>query len=219
MHRSITFPRNKNAGRVVQDMKKSPARGLCRRTAALLLASVMIVPSLGQIRTGPGFHATMPAGYTVVRLEPSGAIVAFLGLVECAEIEGAQQVSEGLNAKVVDSHGVPLRNFPRHISFRITATLRKTLIDPPLDTVSSNEPPAQFLVKLGFRLKIYHGLERREVAPESVTMIGVPSDVAYDERVFRASFDLENLAVTDRLVLEIVSPEDELVTHFSFGIL
>lgn len=200
-------------------MKIPLESGFRRRAAALLLAWVMVMPGLGQIRTGPGFHATMPAGYTVVRLEPSGATVSFLGLIECAEIEGAQQVSQGLNAKVVDSRGVPLRSFPRHISFRITATLRKTLIDPPLDTISSNEPPAEFLVKLGFRLKIYHGLERRELAPESVTMIGVPSDVAYDERVFRASFDLENLPVTDRLVLEILSPEDEVVTHFSFGIL
>lgn len=218
MHRSICLLCNEDAARVVRKMKTSTENGFRRRGAAIL-AWLMVMPGFAQIRTGPNFHATMPAGYTVVRLEPSGATVAFLGLIECAEIEGAQQVSEGLNARVVDSHGVPLRTFPRHISFRITATLRKTLIDPPLDSISSNETPAEFLVKLGFRLRIYHGLERREVAPESVTMIGVPSDVAYDERVFRASFDLENLPVTDRLVLEVVSPEDEVVTHFSFGIL
>jgi hypothetical protein len=189
------------------------------RAAPILLAAMMAVPSVGQIHTGPSFHSSMPAGYTVVRLEPSGAVVSFLGLVECSEIEGAQQVSQGLNAKVVDAHGVPLRTFPQHVSFRITATLRKTLIDPPLDTVASSESPAEFLLKLGFRLKIYHGLERREVSPDSVSMIGVPSDVAYDERVFRVSFDLEDLPVTDRVVLEIVSPDDEVVTHFSFGVL
>jgi hypothetical protein len=161
----------------------------------------------------------MPAGYTVVRLLPSGANVSFLGLIECSEMEGAQQISEGLNSKVLDAHGVPLRAFPRHVSFRVTATLRKTLIDPPLDTVSINDPPAEFLLKLGFRLMVYHGLERHELAPESVKMIGVPADVPYDERVFRVSFDLNNLPVTDRLVLDVLSPEDETITHFSFGLL
>jgi hypothetical protein len=177
------------------------------------------MPGVGQMRTGPSFHSTTPAGYSVVRLEPSGVTVSFLGLIECPEIEGAQQISQGLAAKVVDSHGVPLRTLPRHVSFRITATLRKTLIDPPLDTVTSNDRPAEFLLKLGFRLKVYHGLERHQVDPESVTMIGVPSDVAYDERVFRIDFDLDDLPVTDRVVLEIVSPDDELITHFSFGML
>jgi hypothetical protein len=179
----------------------------------------MAVSSAGQARTGPGFHSAMPAGYTVVRLQPSGATVSLLGLIECAEMEGAQQVSQGLGAKVLDAHGVPLRAYPQHVSFRITATLRKTLIDQPLDSVTIHDAPAEFLLKLGFRLKVYHGLERHELAPESVKMIGVPADVAYDERVFRVNFDLKNLPVTDRLVLEVVSPEDETITHFSFGLL
>jgi hypothetical protein len=189
------------------------------RLAAVSAGLVMAVLSAAQMRTGPGFHSAMPAGYTVVRLKPSGAIASFIGLIECAEMEGAQQVSQGLSGKVVDAHGVPLRVFPQHVSFRVTATLRKTLIDPPLDSVTINDAPAEFLLKLGFRLKVYHGLERHELAPESVKMIGVPADVAYDERVFRVSFDLDNLAVTDRVVLEVVSPEDETVAHFSFGLL
>jgi len=190
-----------------------------RLGAAVSALAVSVLSVASQMRTGPGFHSAMPAGYTVVRLKPSGAVAAFIGLIECTEMEGARQVSEGLSAKVLDAHGVPLRMFPRHVSFRVTATLRKTLIDPPLDTVTINDTPAEFLLKLGFRLKVYHGLERHELAPESVTMIGVPADVAYDERVFRVSFDLDNLPITDRVVLEVVSPEDETVAHFSFGLL
>jgi hypothetical protein len=213
VHHASTLLCNNEPGQIVRSVKIS----LYCSTAILM--ALTAIPIAGQMRTGPAFHSTMPAGYTVVRLEPSGTNVSFLGLIECSEIEGAQQVSQGLNAKVVDSHGVPLRTLPHHVSFRITASLRKTLIDPPLDTVSSGQTPSEFLLKLGFRLKVYHGLERRELFPESVTMIGVPSDVAYDERVFRASFDLEDLPVTDRVVLEIVSPEDEVITHFSFGML
>jgi hypothetical protein len=167
----------------------------------------------------PGFHATMPAGYSVVQLKPSGAILSLLGLIECPEVEGLQQISQGLNAKVMSPQGEVLKQFPQHFSFRITASLRKTLIDGPDRIVTTEEEPKQLLLKLGFRLKIYDGLDMHEIGPESVTMIGVPADIAYDERVFRVSFDVGELPVTDRMILEVTSPEGEGLTHFPFGLL
>jgi len=187
--------------------------------AAALACAVAALPGAGQWQTGAGFHSATPAGYAVVRLQPSGALVAVLGLFECPEMEGARHVSQGLNARIVTADGVPLKQFPSHFSFRITATLRKTLIDGPSDTLMTTEDPQQFLLKLGFKLKIYNGLETREVVPQSIKMIGVPAEIAYDERVFRVSFELENLPVTDRIVLLVLSPEDEPLTHFSFGLL
>jgi hypothetical protein len=177
------------------------------------------LPAAGQWQTGASLHSAMPAGDAVVRLEPSGAQVSVLGLIECPGMEGARHVSEGLNARIVTADGLPLNRFPSHFSFRITATLRKTLIESPSDTVMTAEDPQQFLLKLGFKLKIYHGLETREVFPQSIRMIGVPAELAYDERVFRVSFEVEDLPVTDRLVLLVLSPEDEPLTHFSFGLL
>lgn len=204
----------------VRTRNRAAAGRFALRLAIAALLSILVTGTGdGQARTGPGFHAAMPAGYTVVRLLPSGASVSFLGLIECPDMEGAQQVSQGLNAKILDSHGVQLRTFPQHVSFRVTATLRKTLIDPPLDTVSTDDPPADFLLKLKFRLKVYHGLERHELAPDEVSMIGMPADVPYDERIFRVSFDLNQLPVTDRLVLEVIAPDDQMITHFSFGLL
>jgi hypothetical protein len=170
-------------------------------------------------RIGPGFHSTIPAGYTVVTLKPSGATLSILGLIECPELEGAQQVSEGLNAKVVSAQGMPLRQFPRNFSFRVTASLRKTLIEPSEESVTTQEDPQQFLMKLWFRLKAHDGLEVREIQPQSVTMIGVPAEITYDERVFRVAFDVGNLPVTDRLVLEVLSPEGDTLAHFTFALL
>lgn len=155
----------------------------------------------------------------MILLTPSKAEVSILGLVECPEIEGAQRVSQGIKAFLISSNGVPLKHYPREFSFRITATMRKTLLDSPSQTVATKYDPRQFLMKLRFKLKIYHGLQRRAVFPRSVKMIGMPGDVPYDERVFRVNFDVEDLPVTDRIVLEILSPEDELLTHFTFGLL
>jgi hypothetical protein len=188
--------------------------------AAIVLVSAVITPAgTVSFRTMPGFHATMPAGYTVVQLKPSGAMLSLLGLIECPEVEGMQQISQGLNAKVMSPQGEVLKQFPQHFSFRITASLRKTLIDGPDRTLTTEEEPKQLLLKLGFRLKIYDGLDMHEIGPESVTMIGVPADIAYDERVFRVSFDVGELPVTDRVILEVTSPEGEGLTHFPFGLL
>ena len=161
----------------------------------------------------------MPMGYSVIRLNPSGANVSLLVLIECPEMEGAQHVSEGLNATILSAEGVPLKHFPRNFSFRVTATLRKTILDPPEYAVVTGDDPRQFLLNLGFRLKIYDGLFVREVNPKTLTNIGVPADITYDERVFRVTFDVGELPLTDRLVLEALSPQGEKLTHFCFGLL
>jgi hypothetical protein len=192
--------------------------GLC--LLAVSLATAQISPRGASTMSGPGLHAATPAGFTVIQLNPSGAQLALLALIECPEIEGAQHVAEGLNATIVSAEGVPLKHFPRDFSFRITASLRKTVLEPPEHTVVTGEDPQQFLLKLGFRLKIYDGLNVREVEPKTVTLIGVPADIAYNERVFRLTFDVGgDLPLSDRLILEAFSPEGVSLTHFCFGLL
>jgi hypothetical protein len=187
--------------------------------ATLLGAAHMAAPDSVSFRYGPGFHATTPSGYSILLLRPSGATVELLGLVECPEIEGMQQVSQGLNAKVISPQGIPVNHFPHHFSFRITATLRKPIPEPPDHVLNTDQDPQQFLLSLRFRLKIYRGLSMHQIEPDSVTLIGVPEDIAYDERIFRVQFDVDDLLVTDRLILEAVSPEGEPVSHFPFVML
>src|ERR1051326_7295053 len=80
-------------------------------------------------RGGNSMRPTMPAGYDVVILKPSGANLALMGLIECPELEGAQSVSEGVNKKLVSAEGDTIRHFPQRFSFRITASLRKMLME------------------------------------------------------------------------------------------
>lgn len=155
----------------------------------------------------------------MIELEPSGSTLSLLGLVECREVEGAQHKADGSHGKVVNADGETLSHFPRHFSFRITASLRRTLLENASYKLVTNEDPQNLLLKLGFRLKMYDGLKMRELTPESVQMIGVPADVPYDERVYRVSFDVGDLPVTNRVVLEVLSPEGERLTRFHFELL
>lgn len=184
----------------------------------LALAFLVIPTALGQEGQYP-FSALTPEGYEVIALAPSGATLSLLALVECPAIDGAQQVAQGQNAKIVSAAGAILTRFPRHFSFRITATLRKTVVDEPTRSLTTADDPHRFLMELGFRLKAYDGLNMQPIKPESVEMIGMPADVAYDERIFRVNFDVGNRPVTERFVLEVLSPQGERIARFHFELL
>jgi len=166
---------------------------------------------------GNGMHPTMPAGYAVMVLKPSGASLSLMGLIECPELEGAHSVSEGTNKKLVSADGDTIRHFPQRFSFRITASLRKMLIDQPVASVDVGDEPHELLLNLKFRIRAYNGLESHEIVPESVEMIGMPADVSYDERVYRINLNKVDLPITARLVVEIRTPQGELLTHFPFS--
>jgi hypothetical protein len=168
-------------------------------------------------RGGNGMHPNIPAGYDVVVLKPSGANLSLVGLIECPELEGAQVVSAGSNKKLVSADGDTIRHFPQRFSFRITASLRKMLIDRPMQSVDVSDEPHELLLNLKFRIRAYNALEAHEIVPESVEMIGMPADVPYDERVYRISLNNVELPITARLVVEIRTPQGELLTHFPFS--
>ena len=165
------------------------------------------------------FHSATPAGYDVILLKPSGETLSLMGLIECPKLEGMQHVAKGADAKLVSASGETVYEFPQRFSFRVTASLRKVLLDGPVASFNFPHDPRQLLLQLKFRIRAYHGLESREIAPESVEMIGMPAEVPYDERVYRVHMNVGNLPISDRLVIEILSPQGERLTHFPFALL
>ena len=167
----------------------------------------------------PGMRSNLPAGYDVMVLKPSKATLSLIGLIECPELEGAVHVAEGSHRRLVSADGATVKQFPQRFSFRVTASLRKIFIEGPDTSVDVAGDPHELLLKLKFRVRAYHGLESREIVPQSIEMIGVPADVPSDERVYRINIDTGNLPITDRVVVEIFSPQGELLTHFPFILL
>ena len=212
------------AARLRQTRSQQPSPMKSRSTAAywilLIVVSCSLVAAAGTLlKSGPGLHSAMPAGYDVIVLKPSGANLSLMGLIECPELEGAQHVAAGLHSRIVAADGAHIEEFPHHFSFRITASLRKIVLDGPASTINFAGDPKDLLLKLKFRVKTYHGLEMREIAPESVEMIGIPADVPYDERIYRVGVNIGDMPVIDRFVIEVLSPEDQVLTHFPFSLL
>ena len=42
----------------------------------------------------------------------------------------------------------------------------------------------------------------------------MPPDIPYDERVYQISFDIGRIPITDRVVLEVLSPSGERLCKF-----
>jgi ubiquitin-protein ligase len=59
----------------------------------------------------------------------------------------------------------------------------------------------------------------KELEPLSVKIIGVPADTPYDERIYRVSFELPNIPVDDRIVLNVLSPNGECLSKFHLQLL
>ena len=190
---------------------------ICKWLPPFVIAVAALATAQKDLAT---LRAATPAGTEVILLKPSGAVVTVLGLAECPEIAGAQQVDQGLQARVVSADGEQLKRFPRHFSFRVTASLRKTLLEEPGSVLQTKEEPALMLVKLKFRLKAYDGLHMRVIDPDSTAMIGVPADIPYDERIYRVTFDLpQDEPVTERFVLEVISPQGDRLARLHFSLL
>ena len=186
----------------------------------LMLAGLALYAAAGPApKPTPGMHSAMPAGYEIIVLKPSKANLSLIGLIECPELEGAQRVAEGTHKRLVSADGETIKEFPERFSFRITASLRKVFLDVPVSSADVTDDPRELLLHLKFRIRAYNGLEVREIQPQSIEMIGMPADVPYDERVYRINVNAGRLPITDRLVVEILSPQGELLTHFPFSLL
>jgi hypothetical protein len=196
------------------------------RTRYLTIAALIVALTLPGVAAGPAsvvpvleydFHSVVPLGSDAIELMPAKKDVYLLASAESAEFEGMKRTANDGTITVVGADGTPARRFPSTIDFRLTAsTNRKKLADEPIDPypIKATESINDYLLNLKFRLRIFHGLQMREFEPREVKMIGVPADVPYGERIYRASFDIGQVSLEDRLVLEIFDAGGTRVSKF-----
>ena len=134
-------------------MKAESTRGFYAALLALVFVLLPVLAWPGSLDPNGGMRAATPAGYKVIQLQPSGAVVSLLVLIECPQIKGAHRISRGLNSRVVLADGTRLRRFPRRFSFRITASLRKMIVEAPSLSLNYGRNPQDMLLGLKFKLR------------------------------------------------------------------
>lgn len=193
-------------------------------TAALLLAAPARL--LGGKEEQPSssweyeFHSAVPLGSDcfIINGEKTGIVLMATALTP--ELDGWRRIGDGHRTYVLTRDGSHPHQYPSEVQFRVTASGR-TDVPPEADPlkVQSDLQLNDYLLKLQFRMRLFHGLHVKVVEPAEVRVIGVPADVPYNERIYKVSFRLPRVPVTDRMLLEVLSPGGERLARFHYELL
>jgi hypothetical protein len=199
------------------------------RCLAALVIAILVLALPGPAQdTGSEFvfHSVVPLGVEAIVLQPAKTRIALLATAECPGLEGVRRVfwqpdngDGGVGGKVYAKDGKQMTYFPRHISFRVTATAREKLVELDPFDVPSNMDLNQYLLGLTFKLRAYHGINARDLTASKVQLLGPPAKVPYDARSYRIAFNLDKVSVEDRLVLELWSPDGQRLAKFHLDLL
>jgi hypothetical protein len=180
-----------------------------------IMFGVGLLPLPAQTSYIYAINGRVPLGIETFKLEPDGHQFYLIASAENPIFQGLRrEMDRQGHEHLINSHGQPVRFYPSLVQFRLTASARESLLnDTPWKTrakVSLND----MLLKLHFRVKIFHALEYRYVRPQFVEEVGVPGQVPYDERIYRIAFDLGQVPIDDRVVMEVISPSGERLCKF-----
>jgi hypothetical protein len=162
------------------------------------------------------YHSIIPLGAERIDLKPSKRELFILATAESPAFEGWHSP---MGAQyLLNPDGSRVDFYPGEIGFRLTATAMRPdmlLLDPYGTLTLPDGAINSYLLHLRFRMLIFHGLEITRVQPQAVRLIGMPSEVNYDERIYQMSFNLpRRVPITDRIVVEVLAPAGYRVCKF-----
>lgn len=181
----------------------------------VLLAAIAFAKTNKVATEAHVYHSVVPLG--IMRFDTDSDTRPMYLLVTAENAAFANWRTSDAHRMPRRADGTPVKYFPQHIDFRVTATARSNEL-VGIDQYSLNIPPGSlndFMTKLRFRVAIFEGLNKRIVEPDNIANVGMPDDVSYDERVYRVGFDIgQRIPVEDRIVLEVLSPTGERIGRF-----
>ncbi|MGI9103445.1 MAG: hypothetical protein ACR2IF_13485 [Terriglobales bacterium] len=160
------------------------------------------------------YHTRIALGSESFTVHPWKSQLTVLASAESADFEGWRLETHGERHVLLDGQGQPVRFFPTRLDFRVTAGTLTRLFGSMPFPLNASLDTNDYLLQLRFRMKVFHGLRQRTIEPEEVTLIGVPKDIPFDERIFHVSFDLDRIPLEDRIVLEVVAPSGQRLCKF-----
>jgi hypothetical protein len=164
--------------------------------------------------SGAQLHAAMPLGGDSMLLQPSNQRLNMLATVESKDFENIKLYGSGRSRKVTDLNGNPVEFYPRELTFRFTIGSRTIKQETSAYIVNTPLPLDKFQSNLHFRLKVFRGIEVQNFDPAEAKIVGVPPEVPSDERIYRITFSLPEIPVSDRMMLEVLDETGARVAKF-----
>ncbi len=159
-------------------------------------------------------HKRIPLGSEALVLEPAHRSVQILATAEAPQFEGWKLESQHNSPVLLDVSGKPVKELPRIIKFRITASARDKVLESNPLRFETAKDLNQFLLDVHFRLQVFRGMDMREIGPTAIKMIGIPANELSDERIYSASFDVGRVRPDDRIVLLISDGAGNRISKF-----
>lgn len=191
-----------------------------RAAVVLLVASASTV--VGQANPTLRFHSLIPLGADAYELRNKQwkGTMTLMASAESPQFEGMEVRTVSKRTQLFSEDGKRIERFPSHVDFRVTATFRAHFAETsPFPISASLDDQNAYLLGLKFRVVVFSGLQQTVVKPKSVEMIGVPGEMAYDERIYRISVDLADFPLTDRVVLEVQDPGGGRIAKFHLDLI
>jgi len=194
--------------------------GKRRCVPVLLFLLVAALSAQAQTSRIFAYNGRIPLGIESFRLQPGGREFYLMASAENPAFDGLSRVTDhGGHDHLVGGANKPVLFYPTRVKFRLTASAREKLVeDRPFDTHQKIEM-GDLLKQLRFRVKVFHALEYRYIKPTAVEVVGVPSDLPYDERIYQIQFELGAIPIEDRVVMEVLSPSGERLCKFHLDLL
>jgi hypothetical protein len=169
--------------------------------------------------TIPEYHHVIPLGVLAYELRPPKRPFYLMAASVGSDFDGWKVLGSGYHKYIVDREGARVSQYPRRLLFRVSAGARdQALIGHYRDPITSRCKLNELLVGLRFRLKLFRGVHARALQPQMVRQVGVPEDIPFEERVYVVGFDLNGAPLSDRVVLEVLSPAGECIGKFHFDL-
>lgn len=166
------------------------------------------------------YGAVVPLGNEAFVLQPLNKPVYLFACVHSPELAGLKVIEKSGKKFLLNRAGDLVRKLPSNVIFRITASTRSKLVDVIPFPIKSDRSLNSFLLALKFKIKVFRGLDSREITPSHVKLIGLPDDVPYEERIFNVAVHLEDISPQDHVVLEVWTPDEkERLTKFHMDLM
>jgi hypothetical protein len=185
------------------------------------LAILLSLTQFGAVSTGAAqdtisedFHSVVPLGSESIVLLPARKPLFLLASAVSPEFEGWRAQGMGRDRHVLARDGTPVAHYPQRIRFRVTASAHVTGFADDAYSMQFQGDLDRFLLDLSFRLQIFEGLEATVLQPILVQIVGVPSDIPYDERIYSVEFDVGRIPLSRRMVLDVRDPAGQRLCKF-----
>ena len=197
-------------------------------SVAAMVVVVFLLCSCGSFAETPTpkwefvYHSVVDLGDEAILLEPGNHTLYFLVSAESVGFEGWRQVYSGKAFELLTADGRPVERYPRFVDFRVAVSaqpprLPKKQVRPQPLLVNcesqciGDADASHYLMDLRFRVKIFHALHFTVLEPKLIRVLGIPGA---RERVYRLGFDLGDVPLDHRIVLEVLSPAGERLSKF-----